>query len=94
MQVLLVEDDPDLAELVIEYLEDEAIECDLAYHGDMALQLIAQHSYDVIVTDIMLPGISGLTLCQQMRQQGAHHQQIQAAGILCMTSQQEHWILM
>ncbi len=72
MQVLLVEDDPDLAELVIEYLEDEAIECDLAYHGDMALQLIAQHSYDVIVTDIMLPGISGLTLCQQMRQQGYH----------------------
>ena len=54
MQVLLVEDDPDLAELVIEYLEDEAIECDLAYHGDMALQLIAQHRYDVIVTDISL----------------------------------------
>jgi len=70
MQVLLVEDDPDLAELVIEYLEDESIECDLAYHGDMALQLIHQNVYDVVVTDIMLPGISGLAFCQKIRQQG------------------------
>lgn len=70
MLVLLAEDDQDLAELIIEHLNDEGLECDLAYNGEMALNLIAQQSFDVLVTDIMMPKLDGLSLCERLRQQG------------------------
>ncbi len=70
MLALLVEDDLDLAALVIEYLESESIECDIAYNGAMGLELIRQNKYDVIMLDIMMPRMDGLTLCATIRQQG------------------------
>ena len=44
MLVLLAEDDTGLAELIIEYLDDEQIECDIAYNGAMALNLLEQQN--------------------------------------------------
>ncbi len=70
MLVLLVEDNLDLAELVLEYLESESIECDLAYNGVMGLELIRKNQYDVIILDIMMPRMDGLTLCSNIRQLG------------------------
>lgn len=72
MLALLVEDDMDLLELMIDYLQHEGIECDAAYHGQMALNLMAQQQYDLVVTDINMPGINGLSLCQQLRDKGYH----------------------
>jgi len=68
--VLLVEDDMDLLELMLDYLQHEGVECDAAYHGEMALNLMAQQEYDLLVTDINMPGINGLSLCQQLRDSG------------------------
>jgi len=67
MLVLLVEDDMDLAELIIEYLETESIECDIAYDGKMALNLLLANEYDVLITDVMMPRMDGLTLTDQVR---------------------------
>lgn len=70
MIILLVEDDLDLAELVIEYFESESIHCDLAHHGKMALNLLLVNHYDVIISDVMMPGLDGFSLTQEIRAQG------------------------
>ena len=70
MLVLLVEDDLDLSALVAEFLEDESIECDLAYNGVMGLELIKTNQYDVIIMDVMMPRMDGLTLCSKIRELG------------------------
>ena len=72
MQVLLVEDDMDLAELVIEYLEAEAMECDIAYNGSMALNLLEENTYQVIVSDVMMPKMDGFRLLEKLRHNGNH----------------------
>lgn len=72
MQVLLVEDDMDLAELVIEYLEAETIECDIAYNGSMALNLLEENTYQVIVSDVMMPKMDGFSLLNKLRHNGNH----------------------
>lgn len=70
MQILLVEDNMDLAELVIEYLQAEAIECDIAYNGSMALNLIENNSYQVIVSDVMMPKMDGFSFLDKLRSGG------------------------
>ena len=72
MQILLVEDNMDLAELVIEYLEAEAIECDIAYNGSMALNLLEENSYQVIVSDVMMPKMDGFSFLDKLRCSGNH----------------------
>jgi DNA-binding response OmpR family regulator len=70
MNVLLVEDDMDLATTVVEYLVLENIDCDHASNGMSGLHLIQSNRYDVLLLDINLPRMSGLTLCQQLRHEG------------------------
>ena len=54
LNVLLVEDDFDLAETVIDYLELEGIACDYASNGMAGLQLVEENSYDVVLLDLNL----------------------------------------
>ncbi|MCJ8318103.1 MAG: response regulator transcription factor [Colwellia sp.] len=72
--VLLVEDDLDLATTVVDYLELENMQCDHAANGIAGLQLIEQqkqyHPFDVIILDVNMPRMDGLTMCKQMREQG------------------------
>ena len=70
MLVLLLEDEVALALLVVEYLQDENIECDHATNGRQALQLIKDQAFDVLVLDINVPGLNGLQVCQKIRQLG------------------------
>ncbi len=70
LNVLLVEDDFDLAETVIDYLALEEIECEYASNGIAGRQLIEQNSYDVILLDINMPGLDGYSLCQLVRMGG------------------------
>lgn len=73
-KVLLVEDDLDLASTVVDYLELENMQCDHAANGIAGLQLIEQqkqyHPYEVIILDVNMPRMDGLTMCKQMREQG------------------------
>ncbi|WP_196138097.1 response regulator transcription factor [Aliikangiella sp. G2MR2-5] len=70
MIVLVVEDDIDLSELIAEFLESESIECDTAFNGVMGLELIRRNSYDVIILDLNLPRLDGLSLCSECRNNG------------------------
>ncbi len=68
--MLLVEDDFDLAETVIDYLAIESISCDYASNGVAGLNLLNDKSYDVVLLDLNLPRLDGLTLCQKLRSGG------------------------
>nr|WP_301300193.1 response regulator transcription factor [Pseudomonas chlororaphis] len=68
--MLLVEDNLDLANTVIEYLEITGIVCDHASNGQTGLNLALSQHYDVILLDIMLPRLDGQQLCKQLREQG------------------------
>lgn len=67
---ILVEDNLDLAGAVIDYLELEGIQCDHAANGASGLTLIKTNQYDVIILDLNLPKISGLDVCEQLRESG------------------------
>ena len=70
LNLLLVEDDIDLATAVIDYLELEEIQCDHAANGLIGLNLIEKNSYQAIILDLNLPQMSGLTVCESMRNKG------------------------
>jgi DNA-binding response OmpR family regulator len=65
--VLLIEDNQDIAEMVYAFLERRGYELDYAADGVTGLHLAVTNSYDVIVLDLMLPGMDGIDLCQKLR---------------------------
>jgi DNA-binding response OmpR family regulator len=68
-RLLIVEDDRDLARNLIDYLDIQGDAPDYAPDGHSALQLLAANSYDLIVLDLMLPGIDGIAVCKRIRQE-------------------------
>ena len=75
MLVLIVEDERDLAELMVDYLETEQMECDYAFDGAMAASLLAQNRYDAIVLDVTMPKLDGFSLAKQLQSQQLQSQQ-------------------
>lgn len=67
MNILVVEDDAELAQLLAQGLREETYEVDIARDGITALELSRANSFDVILLDVMLPGISGLDVARQLR---------------------------
>jgi two-component system OmpR family response regulator len=67
-RVLLVEDDPRLAELVMEYLSGYEFSVELVTRGDTALEHFKQATPDIVVLDLMLPGMDGMVVCRQIRE--------------------------
>lgn len=70
LSVLLIEDDLDLAQTVMDYLQLESIQCDHASNGAAGLTLLHQQDYDVLLLDLNLPRIDGLTVCERLRADG------------------------
>ncbi len=68
MRVLIVEDEPKMAGLIRRGLGDEGIATDIAGRGEEALWMAAATPYDVILLDLMLPGIDGIEACRRMRE--------------------------
>ncbi|MCU0807626.1 MAG: response regulator transcription factor [Candidatus Contendobacter sp.] len=69
-QVLLVEDDREIAGLVELHLRDIHCVADIAGSGQEALERCAQRRYDLVILDLMLPDLDGLTICQRLRASG------------------------
>ena len=65
--ILLVEDNSGIAEMVGEFLERRGYSLDYAGDGVSGLHLAVTNSYDVIVLDLMLPGMDGLDVCRKLR---------------------------
>ncbi len=70
MRILLVEDDPKLAQAVVTGLRQEGYKVDHAADGTEAALFVADRSYDVIILDRLLPGIGGDDLLSRWRRQG------------------------
>jgi DNA-binding response OmpR family regulator len=67
MKILLVEDEKGVAGFIKKGLEEEQYAVDLAVDGEAGLALAFSNQYDLIILDIMLPGINGIELCTQIR---------------------------
>ncbi|HEU0186669.1 MAG TPA: response regulator transcription factor [Gallionellaceae bacterium] len=72
MNILLIEDNRDLATNMFDYFESRGHTMDLAGDGISGLHFASTNQYDVLVLDVMLPGMDGLTLCRRLREAGKH----------------------
>lgn len=66
-KILVVEDDRLIAELERDYLEASGYEVEMAMDGYLGLSMAREKSYDLILLDVMLPGVSGFDICKEIR---------------------------
>jgi DNA-binding response OmpR family regulator len=66
-QILVVEDDHDIAQLVEMHLKDIGCEVTVANDGNQGYTRLLNHPYDLIILDIMMPGMDGFELCKKIR---------------------------
>ncbi|MFE1878743.1 response regulator transcription factor, partial [Streptomyces diastatochromogenes] len=69
-RILVVDDDPTVAEVVAGYLDRAGYAVDRAADGPAALARAAAHRPDLVVLDLMLPGMDGLEVCRRLREHG------------------------
>ncbi len=84
-RVLVVEDEPNIRELVCLHLGLEGYACDGLGDGREALKRAEEERYDLIVLDVMIPGIDGLSLCRAVRNGRVNHD----VPILMLTARRE-----
>ncbi len=68
MRILIIEDQPEILQNIADYLELKGYLVDCAYDGLGGLHLAVTQSFDLIILDLMLPGMDGITLCKRLRQ--------------------------
>ena len=66
-RILIIEDDKDIAHLVELHLRDAGYDVELAYDGNLGLKLALSKRFNLIILDILLPGIDGLEICRRIR---------------------------
>ena len=66
-KILIIEDEMSIAELIRDYLEVNGYASDIATTGEDGLKKATTNSYDLILLDIMLPGIDGFEICNELR---------------------------
>jgi DNA-binding response OmpR family regulator len=71
-RVLVVEDNADIAHLVTLHLRDQNMEVDHVSDGHHALQRTASEHYDLVILDLMLPGLDGMEVCRALRRKQAY----------------------
>ena len=81
-KILLVEDDASLAQWVLEYLQNQGFEVYLEARGDQAIAAYRQCQPDLILLDLMLPGLDGISVCKEIRR-------ISQVPIIMLTAQGE-----
>ena len=69
MKILIVEDEQEIAQLIEQTLVREGFTCLIANDGLSALEVFKQQQPDVVILDLMLPGLDGLEVCTRIRQQ-------------------------
>ena len=70
MKLLLIEDEPKTVQSIKQGLEENGYEVDIAYDGLMGKQLAKNNVYQLIISDIIIPGINGIELCREIRKAG------------------------
>jgi len=67
VRILIVDDDPKYRSFVSKGLSESGMVCDLAENGTVALELVKEREYDVVLLDVMLPGLQGWDVLERMR---------------------------
>jgi DNA-binding response OmpR family regulator len=70
MRLLLVEDDARIARFVAKGLREQTYAVDVAATGDDALYQTAINTYDLVILDVMIPGLDGFAVCRELRKSG------------------------
>lgn len=80
MRILVVEDEKKVASFIKRGLEEENYEVDLAGDGEEGLSMVEADSYDLVLMDLMLPKMDGLSVIREMRKKDIH------VPVLCLTA--------
>lgn len=72
MKVLVIEDEHKIANSIKKGLEQEAMVVDVAYSGTDGYDLASEGNYDVLILDLMLPDMDGVTICKKLRAENVH----------------------
>jgi heavy metal response regulator len=80
MRILVVEDEKKVASFIKRGLEEEHFSVDMAYDGEEGLHMAETHPYDLILMDLMLPKMDGLSVIKELRKKG------NKAPVLCLTA--------
>ena len=83
MRLLIIEDDQDTVAALVGFLSAQLFTIDAAHNAKSALALVEMSQYDLIVLDVMLPGLDGISLCRQLRTQN------QRVPILLLTAKDD-----
>jgi two-component system response regulator MtrA len=81
-RIMVVEDEPDIAEMLGIILTSEGFDVDLVNHGEEVLATFASQPADLVLLDLMLPGIDGVEVCRRLRE-------ISAVPIIMLTAKSE-----
>ena len=69
--ILVVEDDQDIADLIVHYLHNAGHTTDRLASGSAVMQQLQRTAADLVILDLMLPGVSGMVVCRSMREDAA-----------------------
>ena len=69
-KILVVDDDPPIADMLVMVLEDEGYAVQTAHDGETALATVQRGPPDLVVTDVMMPGTSGIAVARHLRSRG------------------------
>lgn len=72
MRILVVEDEHKIAAAIKKGLEQENYAVDVAYTGNDGFDLASTEEYDIILLDVLLPGMDGITICRELRRREIH----------------------
>jgi len=79
-RILIVDDEPYVCDLLVRWLTAEGYNCDSAFNGGMALELMKSHEYHLVISDIIMPGLSGIDLLKIIKKR------FQKAAVLMVTA--------
>ena len=71
-KILIIEDNQDIAHLLESHLRDLAFEVDLSFDGNAGLARADSGNYDLVILDLMLPGLDGMEICQRLRRKSSY----------------------
>src|SRR5690554_5748432 len=66
-RILIIEDEVSIAELEKDYLELSGFEVEIEYSGDVGLTRVLNEEFDLVILDLMLPGMDGFEICKNIR---------------------------
>ncbi len=84
-KILIVDDEPDLVELVSYNLKKEGFKVSSSPNGEDALEKVRRNAFDLIILDLMLPGIQGVELCRMLR----NNPRTEAIPVIMLTARGE-----